>query len=272
MNIGILESSQKGSGNPSTYDDDAYAFFQAASIDDTAQKDAIDALVVGMKADGLWIKLKALYPFVGGTAAKHKWNLKDPRDTDLAFRLTFIGGLTHASTGVDPNGTTGYANTHFVPTGNLALNSISMGYYSRENTPSGGKVEIGCQNSGGLPAALIRIQETNQFRSGFYNGSTGGDWVFASNTNSQGFFIGTRTSNVLNIAYKDGVEIGRKTTTAYGNQPTIPAYLFAYNDIGVTKLFTDRECSFAFIGDGLTATDVTNLNTLVQQFQTDLGR
>ena len=54
--------------------------------------------------------MKALYPFVGGTATSHKFNLKDPRDLDAAFRLQFNGGWTHNSNGVTPNGTNGYAD------------------------------------------------------------------------------------------------------------------------------------------------------------------
>ena len=31
--------------------------------------------------------MKAIYPFVGGTATTHKFNLKDPADINAAFRL-----------------------------------------------------------------------------------------------------------------------------------------------------------------------------------------
>ena len=92
-------------------DADALAFITAAAITDATQQTAIDTLVKGMKADGIWTKMKAIYPFVGGTATTHKWNLKDPRDLDAAFRLVFNGGWTHSSNGALPNGTNGYADT-----------------------------------------------------------------------------------------------------------------------------------------------------------------
>ena len=103
-----------------TTDADAQAFITAAAITDATQKSAIDTLVTGLKTDGIWTKMKAIYPFVGGTATTHKYNLKDPRDLDAAFRLVFNGGWTHSSTGALPNGTNGYANTNLNQSANLA--------------------------------------------------------------------------------------------------------------------------------------------------------
>jgi hypothetical protein len=96
-------------------DADATAFITAAGITNLTQASAINTLVNDLKTYGLWTKMKALYPFVGGTATSHKFNLKDPRDLDAAFRLVFTGGWTHTSTGAKPNGTTGYANTYLNP-------------------------------------------------------------------------------------------------------------------------------------------------------------
>ena len=47
-----------------TTDADAQAFITAAAITDPTQQAAINNLVVGMKADGIWTKMKAVYPFV----------------------------------------------------------------------------------------------------------------------------------------------------------------------------------------------------------------
>ena len=79
----------------SLLDPDAESFLTAAAITDPIISGAINTLVVQMKADNIWTKMKAIYPFVGGTASTHKWNLKDPRDLDAAFRLQFFGGWTH---------------------------------------------------------------------------------------------------------------------------------------------------------------------------------
>lgn len=90
---------------------DATTFLTAASITDSTQSSAINTLVKDLKRFGLWNKIKAFYPFVGGTPESHKWNLKDPRDTNDAYRLTFSGGWTHSSTGVKCNGSNTSADT-----------------------------------------------------------------------------------------------------------------------------------------------------------------
>ena len=70
-------------------DTDAQAFITAAGITDTTQQSAINSLVTNLKGYGIWSKMKAIYPMVGGTANAHKFNLKDSRDLDAAFRLGF---------------------------------------------------------------------------------------------------------------------------------------------------------------------------------------
>ena len=120
---GILARSASGGA----VDPDAQAFITAASITDPTQQSAINQLVVDLKGYGVWTKMKALYPFCGSTASQHKWNLKDPRDLDAAFRLVFNGGWTHSVNGALPNGTNAFANTYFNPIAqSSALHSFSL--------------------------------------------------------------------------------------------------------------------------------------------------
>ena len=63
----------------SALDPDTPAYLTATGLD-ASFAPALDGLVVGLKGYGLWTKMAAIYPFIGGTAALHKWNLKDPRD------------------------------------------------------------------------------------------------------------------------------------------------------------------------------------------------
>jgi hypothetical protein len=48
-----------------------------------------------------------IYPFVGGNAVAHSFNLVDPN----RGRITWVGGVTHTSGGVTGNGTNGYGKT-----------------------------------------------------------------------------------------------------------------------------------------------------------------
>jgi hypothetical protein len=115
------------------FDSDAQAFITATAITDTTQQNAIDALVIGLKTDLLWTKMLAVYPFVGGTATTCKFNLKNPLDTDAAFRLFFSGGWTFSNNGIQPNGTNTYADTFLAPSTYWTLNDGSVSAYSRTN-------------------------------------------------------------------------------------------------------------------------------------------
>ena len=70
------------------YDLDAQAFIDAVGTLTTAEEVVVDNLVKGFKYNGTWSKHKAIYPMIGGTASAHKFNLKDPRDLDVWFRIT----------------------------------------------------------------------------------------------------------------------------------------------------------------------------------------
>jgi hypothetical protein len=72
--------------NQVSFDTDAQSFITAASLTDTTQTNAVNDLVLDLKAAGLWTKISTLYPMVGGNATSHKFNLKDPRDLDAAYR------------------------------------------------------------------------------------------------------------------------------------------------------------------------------------------
>jgi len=97
----------KVTGGAAAFDADAQAFFTAASITDSTQKSAVNQLVLDLKSYNIWTKIKALYPIVGGSASSHAVNLKTPG----TYNLTFATGVTHSSTGMTGNGTSGYANT-----------------------------------------------------------------------------------------------------------------------------------------------------------------
>ena len=113
--------------------DPADAFLKAAGITDATITSAVKTLVRGLQADGLWSKMKAIYPMVGGNATAHSYNLKDT----TKFQITWSGGITHSSTGVLPNGTNGYGNTGLIPSLSLLQNSASASFYSRTNTNTG---------------------------------------------------------------------------------------------------------------------------------------
>lgn len=116
-------------------DVDATAFSTAAGLTDSIQKSAINTLVKDLKRYGIWTKIKAFYPFVGGSASSHKFNLKDPRDLDAAYRLTFSGGWIHDANGAKCNGSNTSADTFLSLRAVLGATSTqhTFGIYINEN-------------------------------------------------------------------------------------------------------------------------------------------
>jgi hypothetical protein len=253
-------------------DADATAFIAAAGITNLTQAAAISTLVNDLKTYGLWTKMKALYPMVGGSATSHKFNLKDPRDLDAAYRLVFNGGWVHTTTGALPNGTTGYADTKLSPINTLGLNSTHISYYSRTQTTDDNKTDIGCSsNANELPIMQMYIRRSNAVYSDHYDYTN--NRIIASNTDTTGLFLATRTSNVLHKVYRNSSLLGSDTNASTqnvlpGTTMTIAAY---QRDMGIFR-YSTKESAFASIGDGLTDTEATNFYNSVQKFQTTLGR
>jgi hypothetical protein len=253
-------------GVPIVSDSDAQAFLNAASITSVTQASAINTLVTDLKSANIWTKMKALYPMVGGTATTHKFNLKDPRDVDAAFRLVFAGGWTHTSTGALPNGTTGYANTFLNPDERLMINNSHMSFYSRTNTTVNG-VSIGSyNNSFTSPNQLICKWNDGNFY-GAIDNNTPASFI---NSDSRGNYIVSRTANNVLKAYKNESLMATNTTLSVGLNNR-PLFIGARNE-GVAMLYDNKESAFASIGDGLTDTEAANFYTAVQTFQTTLGR
>lgn len=250
-------------------DPNASAFFAATGITDPAIQSAINDLVLGLKADGIWSKMKAIYPFVGGTATTHKFNLKDPQDTDGAFRLSFNGGWTHSSNGVLPNGTNAFADTFLTPSTSLSLNSSSHGYYSRTNIMLGNSIDmgtaIGAMGAGNKSYVIFKFATLSYIA---VNNIT--DYQINSIADTRGLLVANRPNSTQLKSYFNATT--QTLTASSTGLSTLPFYIGGYNRAGTADNFSARQCSFSFIGNGLTDTEASNLYTRVQAFQTSLSR
>ena len=248
------------------FDPDAQAFITATAITDTTQQNAIDALVIGLKTDLLWNKMLAVYPFVGGTATTCKYNLKNPLDTDAAFRLNFVGGWTFSNNGIQPNGINTYANTFLAPSTHFTIGNSSLSHYSRTNSVDNG-TPYGTK-AGGFTSSIflkLSISSTNVFhQSNLGTGPSPQPTTTALN------LIQSRINGANTIVALNG------TTGSYANAELAlsnkPIYLGARNNNGSDDLYYSREMAFAHIGYGLTQAECILLYNRIQTFQTTLGR
>lgn len=257
------------------YDADAQAYFNAnTSITSAADKNAINTFYLGLKSDGIYTKLVAMYLPIWASAAASKWNLVNPADTNAAFRLTFsVGGVTYTSGGIQGNGTTGYADTNLTPSVHMptSLNNMHISVYSRTNVDQV-SIDIGSYFLSGIAQNLVLYLKTSNLFYGAVNVDNNNiASTNISNTNSQGFYIGNRTaSNVLN-AFKNGTKTLNKTTPS-GVIQNVKTFLLAANNAGASALnYSTRQNCFFSIGYGLTDTEAANFSNRVNTLMTYFG-
>lgn len=128
-------------------DEDAQAFIDAAGITDEDQQGAICRFVAALKNNGtpaFWDSEIIIYPFVGGNATSHSFNLRDP----TTYQLTY-GGVpapTHSNLGIIGNGSTAYAITGYVPNSSLPsmpLNNCRCYCYFNQMDLTNARVHFG---------------------------------------------------------------------------------------------------------------------------------
>lgn len=246
-------------------DVDAQAFIDAAGITATTQQSAINTLVVDLKAQSLWTKFKAIYPFVGGTATTHMYNLKDPRNLNAAFRLSFVGGWTHNANGATPNGSNAYADTFYNPNIESTTSNACFGAYSRTNSTTGTQVY-------GAFTSTNSVRMFNNLSNGNIQINSSGTINYTANP-STGFFFSRRDSTTLNQSYRNGSSLGTASNSTT-NLPSFNFYFGATNSDGVASFYTTHQISFGLLGGNtaVTNSESSTLYTIIQTFQTSLSR
>ena len=243
------------------YDADATAFFTAASITDTTQKSAVNTLVISLKSANIWAKIKALYTVVGGVASSHSVNLKQPG----TYNLSFATGWTHSSTGMTPNGAT-YADTFLAPTA-MNLDSIHGSSYLRVNNGVNGPAfssEVAGTYANGFylfPKQTIPFQYSVRI-----NEST--SQADVNPYKIQGTNIITRTAS-NSKKYRVNTNSVFAVTTASTARNTDSIYIAKARN---NSNYYVNEYAFLSFGDGLSDTECDNLVSIVQTYQTTLGR
>jgi hypothetical protein len=234
-------------------DPDALAFFDrvttAGGTLSLTEKNAVNTLVLKMKTDDIWTPMKAIYPMVGASAAACAQNLKSS-----SFTGTFTSGWTFASTGVKPNGSA-WMDTNLNQSTTMTNTSLHMSFYSK-TLPFGFTGDMGILSSNTL--FLLR--------SNFFSNQCDANYI-ATPQNTKGFYVGSRTSASLRRGFYNGSQV-QEVTDAPNATASLNYYIGALNG----GFFSDKECAFASIGDGLSNTNVSDFYNAVQAFQTTLGR
>ena len=237
------------------------------------EKYAIDKLVKSLKINNLWEKLYAIYPFLGGTVESCKWNLKDMRDLDVAYRLKFFGGVTFDSLGVTFNGTNGYSDSHIVPAYHFVKTDMSVVALISGGTLTGGAYPctIGCVENFTTTAYVFGVRTSVKY---FVTNGESQNFAYASNSSTTGIFIGNVKSGTISII-RNGTTLGSNTQSAGGAIPSLQSiYIGAQGYAGgaVPTTYQNVTLGLVMIGTGLTTAEVAKLNGIVNTYKTTLGR
>jgi hypothetical protein len=260
----------KSVGGVSPLDPDAAAFLTAIGNTDPTIESAINTMVVDLKSYGLWTKLKVIYPFVGGTATSNKYNLKDPRDLDAAFRLTYFGGITHTD-GFRPNGTNGYADSFYKPASNATFNDEHITLYINTNNAmsKGDTVDIGVlPGVGGLAYSSLMGVRASEYLARFNL-----EVDVVSHSTVKGFYVVTKGAPNSPKYYKNGT-LDLNGSSGGDGISTENIYVgnLNFNGSPYGDGYSNQNFCFVSAGTNLTSTDSSNLYSVVQACQTTLGR
>jgi hypothetical protein len=252
------------------FDTDAQLAINAIGTLTEPQKTALNNLVVGFKNAGTWSKFKAIYPLIGGTAASHKWNIKDPRDLDAAYRLTFVNGggsFTHSSNGISNTGSS-YARTYAIGSSVLSQNSGHLSIYSKTNGDFGGAAEMGGIKLDESNGAMILIKWGISYSAMNDNKVSGG--FSPPFVNELGLYVTNRIdANTLKIS-RNGTTVNIAATSL----PPInfELYLCGANRENNSVFSSRRLLAFGSFGEGFTDAEIVANNTVIQAYQEALGR
>jgi len=243
---------------PSSIDVDAQAFFDrvtaAGGTLSATEQTAVNTLTTSLKGYGIWSKMRVIYPMVGASSAACSQNLKSS-----SFTITFGGGETFTSTGVQ-YGTDGVLVPLNLNTMN-SINDISYGYYCRNDLSMVGSFGWGV-GGGILNEFWIKYGDGNRYGYIFDSANDGG-----VAGDSRGLNSISRIGSTTKYIQKNNT-INTYTSTSSGTLSSRNFYFGRGSQGGEFG----RENAFGFVGDGLTSTNLSDLYTAVQAFQTSLSR
>ncbi len=215
-----------------------------------------------------WDKFLAVYPIIGGDATAHSFNLIDPAE----FQITWSGTLVHNSNGVTGDGATGYGNTGFVPSAEgVGAGSFSAGTYFSANPSAANAVFSGATDVGFNPILSLQVVDGTGVQIAYaYLDNDLSDVVQA--VAAVPFRSMSATSTTSLKVYGNGIPLNSTANARSGGNPPFFLPLMASNNIGVIGNYCDGTCALSFIGNGLTDSEMLSAYSVIQQYQTILGR
>ena len=223
-------------------------------------------------SNNLWNKLYAMYPYVGGVAAAHAV------DARASYNLTFNGGFTHNSLGAKGNGTNGYANGGLNGSTVFVTYPASLGVYCSLQGTNDRIYDMGLE-AAGLPDLRDMLTLAAKRASGVGNNTLfdhgdfpNGRASTTSQASASGMTIGSSTGTTRRDVYRNGTSVANQTNSQALEVASKDLFIFAMNSNTGAQYYSDNTQAFAFMGSGMTASEVSSFTTIINNYQTSLGR
>ncbi|MCQ9638595.1 hypothetical protein MP478_04270 [Chryseobacterium sp. WG14] len=254
----ISNVAKSGQTTPIDLDSDAQIYYNkiianGATIS-TPETIAMNNFYLSMKSNGYFSKLKGLYLILGSNTASKLLNGISGRPD-----ATLVSGSISA------DGLNGVLDTGMKPSEIFTLTSFSYGIHNTTSIYSNLR-SAGC-GSTATSGITFLITATSPGGQSLISGPNRDVFGSVSNADSLGNYVISRTGPTVAKLYKNGLPI--LTHAVSQGSATLPSINFAiggYNDNGTIADDT-RNTKWAFIGDGLSDSEVSslisNLNTLM---------
>jgi hypothetical protein len=259
-----------GSGNVKVRNDidaDFTTFVEAVGVyypdilTNYAIRIAYHDLITGLKSDAIWDVVEALYTFPGDNADSQSFNIK-PDDYQLTWSPT---GITRADFSITGDGAFGYADTGYVINSGRQ-NDMHMAVWLGTNSITG--IDMGTKTSTGSASfSQIAARATPSL---YYPSINGTSSAAVSNTDSNGFYLATRSLSTTLRAYKNATEVVNTANTSFAPGPNSITIMARNFDTGPDS-YSDHKVFVASVGYSMSAAQELLFKNRLQTFLMAIG-
>lgn len=219
-------------------------------------------LFTSLVSNGLYSKMLAMYPLIGGVANSAKLNAVNLGTYDI----TWNGGMSFTTTGATGNGSNAYGATgiDFATLTSYFTNG-TFGVYFNTALTAGNQCPMGAIGA----SSRMSFAGTNNGLLMDYGclPNPGGFGRVSITSTPTGLYVGSSTGTTLNRVLVNGstVYTGAGPTK---NTPGGEMMLFRRAD----GIYYNGTNTFAFVSSLLTPSEQSTLSTIINTYQTSLGR
>lgn len=264
-----LPAYKGGAASGPSYDADAEAYFTAATVTETAYKDAINQFVLDLKAASIWTKFDRLWILANqNETAALTCLVSLNQDASAVNSPTFTAGEGFAGNGSSQYINSGYAvGTDNV---NLTQNSAAYFFYSNTDGASDGQ-EAGAVQDGTFARMTQMLARTAAGNAQAWVHQGGGGGLSAAVADGIGLYMASRTASNAQKLYKNGSSVASNTTAS--TTPSAFDVFFLIREVGgfPSGTYSSRQLSMAGMASGFDDTEAAAFDAAVDTLKAAIG-